>query len=80
MGKPLNHLWAKNLKTLAEIMKLQQAPIYRMVECNPVMKRSLKCKREIEATSHPHLEIIIYRILSSFSYILPFHSLCLVMP
>jgi hypothetical protein len=46
-----------NLKALTGIMKLQRALIDKVMECNPVMERSLKLKREIENTSCPYLEI-----------------------
>jgi hypothetical protein len=46
-----------NPKALTEIMKLQRALINKVMECDPVMERSLKCKREIENASCPYLDI-----------------------
>jgi hypothetical protein len=36
-------------------MKLQRALIDKVMECDPVMERSLKFKREIEDISCPYL-------------------------
>jgi hypothetical protein len=46
-----------NPKARTEIMKLQRALIDKVMECNPVVERSLKFKREIENASCPYLEI-----------------------
>jgi hypothetical protein len=46
-----------NPKGLTEIMKLQRALIDKVMECDPVMERCLKFKREIENASCPYLEI-----------------------
>jgi hypothetical protein len=46
-----------NPKALTEIMKLQQALIDKVLECDPVMEWSLNFKREIENASCPFLEI-----------------------
>jgi hypothetical protein len=46
-----------NPKAPTEIMKLQQALTDKVMECDPVMERSLKCLREIENASCPYLEI-----------------------
>jgi hypothetical protein len=48
---------ALNPKALTEIMKLQRALIDKVMECDPVMERSLKFKREIESASCLYLEI-----------------------
>jgi hypothetical protein len=46
-----------NPKALTEIIKLQRALIDKVMECDPVMERSLKFKRRIENASCPYLEI-----------------------
>jgi hypothetical protein len=46
-----------NPKALTKIIKLQQALIDKVMECDPAMERSLKFKREIENASCPYLEI-----------------------
>jgi hypothetical protein len=46
-----------NPKALTEIIRLQRALIDKVMECDPVMERSLTFKRETENASCPYLEI-----------------------